>query len=258
MKVAVVCEHDQAATILDHVERALAHERVRATARERRMTASISHFRCLREAAGHKETYLPSLLFVAGSSILSRSLTSERFGGNSPLPCSLFEWDSVVIMQDTQSSIDSFTKMLEDNQICRLCMVNDVTLHAEKLIFEFVRALCLARINFRDRICRCEPWRDRFMLLPTAARGVVERVCFDPSEWTVKRLCAEMHAERRTIERWFRRAGLPSPAGLIAAVQEARFPVGLSLTFPREQETSADRLKVAGRRPWSIHDGDLR
>lgn len=234
MKIALVCEHDEAPTILEHIRRGLAHERVRATVREPQLDPTIVHLRCMSEAVVGIESCMPNVLFVAESSLALGSLTRDLSKVESHFPGSLFEWDSVVMLKSTQSSIYSCIEMLDESQICRLSIITCCLLQAEEASFEFVRALCQARTSFQSRACRRQPWHDRFTLLPTAARRVVERVLVEPSKWTVKRLCAEMHAERRTIERWFKRAGLPSPAGLIASVQAASSSVRQKKAWPRE------------------------
>ncbi len=119
-------------------------------------------------------------------------------------------WDGVLLLLD--QIIDPLFEALLDSPFApRLGIVMVAELQEPRFAWQLRRLAAVARSLPPARAPLSPQILHGLSALPVAWQEVVHRALRAPHDWSIKRVCSACGIDRRTLERSFRRAGLPAP-----------------------------------------------
>jgi hypothetical protein len=123
-------------------------------------------------------------------------------------------WDAILLLGSAPAHFSSFAPIVATPLAARLGMAHLRGDSVERWRCEIMRLRTVAM----ELPCPRHPYADALLRalpsMPSAWRPTILRAIRSPAEWTVKRVCFACETRRRTLERWCRKVGLPSPADL--------------------------------------------
>jgi len=164
--------------------------------------------------------YSSCVLLVAQWSAFGDAVAAPDESSSSRITELLAGWDGILLVVPDLRDV-SVTRILQSRLAPRMSVILESELQTLRFQIELQRVVTSARMLPPIRTPQHPELAHRIAMLPASWQPHLHDALRSPDSWNIKRLHRACGVDRRTLERRFWRAGLPSPAVVLGMPRRA-------------------------------------